>query len=39
MHICTFHVDIGALMDELIILVGSELPATMGDERKWMYDG
>jgi hypothetical protein len=26
-------------MDELIILVGSELPTTMGDERKWMYDG
>jgi hypothetical protein len=26
-------------MDELIIPLGSELPATLVDDRKWMYDG
>jgi hypothetical protein len=31
--------DIGALIGELIIPLGSELPATMVDDRKWMYDG
>jgi hypothetical protein len=27
------------LTGELIIPLGSELPATIGDDRKWMYDG
>jgi hypothetical protein len=26
-------------MSELIIPLGSELPTTMGEDRKWMYDG
>jgi hypothetical protein len=26
-------------MGELIILLGSKLPTTMDDDRKWMYDG
>jgi hypothetical protein len=26
-------------MSELTIPLGSELPATMGDDRNWMYDG
>jgi hypothetical protein len=33
------YIDIGALTDELIIRLGSELPATMGNDGKWMYDG
>jgi hypothetical protein len=35
----TFPIDIGVLMGELIIPLGSKLPATMGDDRKWMYYG
>jgi hypothetical protein len=31
--------DIEALTSGLIIPLGSELPATMGDNQKWMYDG
>jgi hypothetical protein len=38
MYVCTFPIDIGALMGELIVPFGSELLATMGDDRKWMYD-
>jgi hypothetical protein len=34
-----FYIDIGALTGELIIPLGSKLPATMGDDRKWMYVG
>jgi hypothetical protein len=30
---------IGPLTSELIISTGSELLATMGEDRKWMYDG
>jgi hypothetical protein len=30
---------IGPLTSELIISTGSELPATMGEDWKWMYDG
>jgi hypothetical protein len=33
------YIDIGALTDELIIRLGSELPATMGNDGKWMHDG
>jgi hypothetical protein len=34
----TFPINNGPLTSELIIPLGSELPATIGEDRKWMYD-
>jgi hypothetical protein len=38
-HICAFPINIGPLTSELIIPLGSELPATMSEDQKLMYDG